>query len=759
MYSQFFLKVQILFLTTLRKSDCISTTEDQSNSINRLTSDCILHIVSFDANAHESICSATNKNSPQILTSSTTSKSLHSSKSWNFSNFRLFRYGNSCQMKIFYIPSNSLLDNLLPLILADISSVFNVQEHPRQIAIISESVLEEHARLMKFLRFLRTLRSVPITSKFIVMLGKSKIFAVDFSQPRLKHQLTPLYQNEMSNLPLTLIGVGSSSWTTYSNFHRFKLNVPLMSNYFMAGKFVGSDCNQLGAKFSGNEQFCSITLLSSLLNFTITEHIATVLFPAMKIKADTHLMTGTVFQITERKHKVQGERLEILGNGQKFIPFGFLLVLDRAKLEISDPSLAFDPATWGFLLISILLLAAVVTLHELFGTGEHSPLGLEKVALIFLTMMEIMLEQSPNTFFISSQKTLKTNTYRQSWGVKLLVLAWLYSSIVLCGGYKGVFYSFLTSTTPPVTPQTLLELINSDTYPMVALDSIPFDGQTWVSIYAELINQYMDSISEDYSTLPESSSVLTRTRGYIKAFNKTVLLIKLTYGKIKVAHENQLKIPRRHAIDHDQFVIPREYAAISSTDGIDYFESIMKMSEEHYLVRCRQFDNFISATELFVVTRNFFANPFRLRFTALVESGIFEIWRRYGLKQKLNWDVYMLDCLQKMMDEIGANETSRLWSYSACAPTKGSANELAYRPVLHSAVKAKPISFHLITVVFMVAGSGFILSGVIFTLETLIQALKGCGEVQDFQDDSFGVGYLDKGRKFRKGGQKRRILW
>ncbi|OXA36647.1 hypothetical protein Fcan01_28593 [Folsomia candida] len=157
---------------------------------------------------------------------------------------------------------------------------------------------------------------------------------------------------------------------------------------------------------------------------------------------------------------------------------------------------------------------------------------------------------------------------------------------------------------------------------------------------------------------------------------------------------------------------------VSSTDGTRHFHNQMKSEgDKYFLIVSKEFDYFLSTTELFAVTSNFFAEPFRRTQSLLIQSGLFQIWTKYGREMMLNLDMHFASCLVNV--HLNESLKHEFWEYTTCLlASKDGVNQLAQNlqdqfapPVVPKTFKTfRSLSLRVVSLIFFTFGVGMILA-------------------------------------------------
>jgi len=496
-----------------------------------------------------------------------------------------------------------------------------------------------------FSKLLSQLKSITVESKFIFILNNGAYLVnpiVNEPESQLV-RLEELCSGECELARVTLTSIERLSNKLRMNLQQKAIHVPGHIVSYMLSQSYGVECNWLGSRFAGSEQYCLIQVISDVLNFTAVEDLPGFPSDPKHSKRLANVIKNPFYLIWGHIKQNPNERVTPLSSGLNTIYFGFLLIIDKLDLEMSNPLRAFDLCTWVFLVAGFITLSLVFSVQTIISINDGEPFLLllnrivKRAMYVLIVILGAVLEQGQPSF-------LNFKKIRNNWCLRSLFIIWLISCIVLSNGYKGVFFSLLAICIPPPTPSTLDDLIESK-YPIVAIDSFPIGGPSdpFVNVFSVLVGNFLNDSGNSYTDQAQK-------RGrYTKALNKTVLLTRMTYGKVKVLYDQQIPLPARFTnVVSKEYVIPKTLGVTTSNEGVEHLLRIMKTSGNYFLIRCQEYDNFISTKEMFVVTRNFFFQPFNARFTALIESGMFEIWRKYSNRLKISVDAYMMACMDKM---------------------------------------------------------------------------------------------------------------
>ncbi|OXA41631.1 Glutamate receptor ionotropic, delta-1 [Folsomia candida] len=539
------------------------------------------------------------------------------------------------------------LEDDLTLLSEHLQSPDSILENPNYIIFYVSKGLNKHSLPPEFNAFLKKLPILTITSKFLVVHNTS-IFLVNLKDSSLFH-----ITNHQSI---------TSTWNQiHSNFNHGPVSVPkLRTSYEYFGIIYGKAvvC-ELGFKYSSSGQYCFIHSISIILNFTAYDYVFQKSQvpsgpPIAEIKKDGHQILLT--QLNNPK-----DRLQVVPHFYNVLPFGFVLVIDRSEFEIANPISSFDIFTWILLFTSI-----VVVSIFLWVENEIVKKRLDPTNIPFLAVSCTLLEQSLSPSLWKTVKQDCTSSFKAS---RFILLIWFLISIVLIGGYRSVFYRFLTSSIPPIgLPSNLEQLIDSK-YTMVGTDSflLSMNGPS-VNILEYIIGSYL-SFAEENNEDDEGDvkhhnvREVQRTARFSKGLQNIIFLNKIHYSKLLVLHNYSLLVPNCCS-KKAGVVLPKSFAMVSSTDGTSLFLNLMKMEEDKYfLIRSKEFDYFLSTTELFAVTSNFFAEPFLRVQSLLIQSGLFQIWTTYGKEMMLSLSKHFTSCLQNIY--LNDKTRSTFWEYTA----------------------------------------------------------------------------------------------
>ncbi|OXA51891.1 Glutamate receptor ionotropic, delta-1 [Folsomia candida] len=393
------------------------------------------------------------------------------------------------------------------------------------------------------------------------------------------------------------------------------------------------ECHHLGDKFKGEERFCTILTISQHMNFTPQETQGKSQF-GWKIHSAqfTSLLNN----------KRENEQFSWLANGQIVEPFTFLIVMtvDNFNLasvdEITKP---FDISTWTLFCSCVLILSLLFNL--LVVANKKSSFDAE----IFFVIFGSVLEQSPSVFMTKAS----TNTN----AVRLIVIAWLLMCVVMSGGFKGTFFSFMTKQSTPKVPTTFQDLMATSEFSGVAVDfTFKQDYKSYTFVLDDVVLEYKLATRNVSTTINNNTAgleFLKKTQLYQKLLQSTTFLGGLSYSKIRAIHELRLQIPKNFTKASTPFSIPKNFAFISTPSGISHFTKVMDGYHHHAypprsLIFTPNLENLLMYRTMFVVSRSFFSQQFTKTFEALAESGIRRVWEKYRKVTYSNWDRSLLAC-------------------------------------------------------------------------------------------------------------------
>jgi hypothetical protein len=631
-------------------------------------------------------------------------------------------YWQSCRVNVFSLKRQSLRDSGTNKSYSIFEDKPFIYENPNFVIFFIEQYPSDRSLVYTFFT---KLHSLSVTSRFLFFEPPDMLSLVNVLVSRgstSSVQLHPLNLIQPSGSIINSLNLNVSSIQTAwrnidSNFLRHAINTPDPMRLYFTFDLIPPNCNYLGVKFAGNEDFCFVDVLKSKLNFTTIHGFD----ESPRIGSMSQEQLDTVVPGGRKPLEI----FEHLLTSRKSLPFGFVIVISKAEAEIANPLLAFDNQTWMWLTTAVVIVASLIvflqenqnewSMHLCFST-------LKTIISVGISVFSTLFEQSPSHYFRVKDIPHKTL-------IRLILLLWLFVCMVLSGGYRGVFFSFLTSSSIPSVPRNFEDLSMSEYRPL-AIDSIPISiaDKYFLPYYSYLIGDFLKKTSSVNTT----SAVSSRRILYQKLLEKTVHLNFMTYSKIKVVYDNRIPLPpiRYHNLKHD-FIIPTNFAAISSTEGLEHFRKLMQLCGEYYLIFSKELDNFIPTHDELVVTRNFIYEPIQRNYFSIKESGLYGIWNKYSSALKLAADARILNCMSSFnhTKPIDSDLSHPFWDYSFCVSAivdfKGDHSKYRYRPSSTSNVKvAEPISVEVIGIVLIIWVAGSLLGTFLFCTEHHFKSLS-----------------------------------
>ncbi|OXA36643.1 hypothetical protein Fcan01_28588, partial [Folsomia candida] len=575
----------------------------------------------------------------------------------------LYHFVNVIGMSTFLSSSSNQHLIIISTLKYDLNVAFNhlatpesILENPDYIVLFLKANL--NIIPVEFTNFFKDILALTVTSKFLIIDPTSTFY--------LNLLDATLFKVEDSE---TIIAIWNPH-ISYSEGNRevtvlkVPLSVPkLRTSYEYFGVIYNKTvvCH-LGYKYSSSGRYCLIYTISTILNFTAFDYVfqpdeVPTIRPIAVVRKDGH-------QVLLEFLNNPADRMQVLSHFYTVLPFGFILIIDKTEFEIANPISTFDVFTWSLILSTIVLISCFLWIEN--GTGD-SILHFNDLPL--LTVASIVTEQS-----ISIRSCTKGRTFPKVF--KYLLLVWFVISIVLFGGFRSVFYRFLTSSVPPTNVPTTLEELMESKYTMVGSDSYLVskgDGPT-ISVLKYILESYLyTSVDEEkYDAVGKGAQEMSkvskreaqRKQKFTEGLKKLVFLDKMPYSKLRVLHNYSLSVPAC-CTNKPGIVLPKSFAMVSSTEGTRHFYNQMKSERDKYfLIMSKEFDYFLSTTELFAVTLNFFAEPFRRTQSILIESGLFQIWTQYGNDLMLKHDMQFASCLVHVYLNEGIK--NKFWEYRTC---------------------------------------------------------------------------------------------
>ncbi|OXA46141.1 hypothetical protein Fcan01_19340 [Folsomia candida] len=624
----------------------------------------------------------------------------------NSLSWKTFAYTRTlnCNIKILLVDlfSSSLQEDLT-VALDHLTTPQSILENPDYIVFYLKTNLNKIPNT--FPNFFKTILPLTVTSKFLVVYPTS-IFFVNLQDASLERFQSI---NHVLN-------------RRHTNFKGGPVSVPkLRTSYEYFGVIYGKAvvC-ELGYKYSSSGLYCLLHTISTILNFTAFDYV----FQHDKVPS-----TPPIAVVRKDGHQVllgllnnPKDRLQVVSHFYNVLPFGFVLVIDKTEFEIANPILSFDLTTWLLLLATIVLISIFIWLEDEIICNSIQKLGFKDLPL--LTVSSTLTEQSLSIrLWKNNQSSLRFSKY--------LLLVWFVASIVLIGGFRSAFYRFLTSSVPPKdVPSTLEELMKSK-YTMVGSDSflIKMNSGPAINILEYILNSYLASSEDEEENEDDnegnqsqrvsktSTREIQRKTTFAKGLRKLIFLNKIAYSKLRVLHNYSLAVPPC-CTNKPGVILSKSFAMVSSTDGTTHFHNQMKSAgDKYFLIVSKEFYYFLSTTELFAVTSNFFAKPFRRTQSLLIQSGLFQIWTKYGREMMLNLDMHYGSCL---VDVYLNDNATNFWGYTTCllGRKKDGGTQLAQnlqdkitRPVVPKTYKTfRSLSLRVVSLIFFTFGVGMILA-------------------------------------------------
>jgi len=578
-----------------------------------------------------------------------------------------------------------------------------VQENPKIVLIIYDIQQEEHFVSKILIR----LRSIVVQSNFLVFNPFSKALSlINLLAVEYDKKFVSINFWELGPSCDVISAIEKQHKINLQNFNDLEVQTPDESLMYNLLNLIPPHCSRLGEDFGGTPIYCTIKLLWKTLNFSAESA------PSLKNKIGTLIMpTGAVSSSGTLWPEGKEILVQVLSSKHS-LPFGFVIVIDKSQVHLANPIAAFDKFTRLGILTSIVLLSLVIII--ITAPEMKFFLMLKCFMNTFAALLFVVFEQAPGKQYFLHRK-MKTTA------IKLLLLIWLYVCIVISGGYRGVFYSVLTKRKTPIVPRNFEELSKSDYLP-VAIDSIPINYTSFLPYFKHITNDYLKSVSEQEELFP---SVLKRKRIFSTLLKRTIHLTKLTYSKIKVSYDSRKSIPVEYHDKPRDFIIPSSFAALSSSEGVEYFSYLMGKSGNYFLLKSQQWDGFIATENEFVCTRNFLLGPITKVYMRIQQSGLYDLWRKYSLALLVTADLHIMRCLENLLK---ANwEDQRFYKYETCFEAirfhKGTRLN---RPGVSTKLRAATsFNANQILVVFVGMGIGITAALLAFFVELGFQSILG----------------------------------
>ncbi|OXA37778.1 hypothetical protein Fcan01_27419 [Folsomia candida] len=221
-------------------------------------------------------------------------------------------------------------------------------------------------------------------------------------------------------------------------------------------------------------------------------------------------------------------------------------------------------------------------------------------------------------------------TKRESSTMKLLILCgtWLASIYILGSLYKGDMVSVLTSRTPQQVPNTLKDLVTSNTTIFTNhFDNL--DGPPPISrcgLHDLVIPQLMNAITSKY-TLHDVLTRLRRSSKCVKIFNVYEMSKNISnYGILTTNFGTE-------------FIIPNQFVFVDPTYVLTSIQSTILLFPTYLSIRNGEIP-FYTELKPWIISANFFGPRFISGLASLVESGIYSSWSNNAKVVSLLIDIY-----------------------------------------------------------------------------------------------------------------------
>jgi len=477
----------------------------------------------------------------------------------------------------------------------------------------------------KMCSLLDKLQNIHVQSDFIV-LTSNKLFHI--------HLLSACDQNFKSSLQLSNdLEKYKLTKHIYKQFNSHKIHTifpPQMYHLFNA---IPPNCNKLGVHFAGSETYCTIEALSFYLNFSTSDDFDSS-------------FGGIMFHGSRLFHRLEASPLHFVENlmgSRRKHPLGFMLVLRKPPRHFSTLFESLDSLTWIFLFVSSFIIFWCLFLFiKSFGNSEVSGTG----GNLVVGLLAGLLEQ-PITLQIAH------SWMKNHWFLRTILSLWLCESIILMGGYRGVFFSLMTKGTEITTPRNFHELQHTH-FPIITVENLPV-GPNYppVALIEYVIRSYLNKAKQD--TCPESISPksLHRIGSYQSLLNKSVHLDSLDYSYTKFGYDYRVPFTLREDVPPSKanspnhtFIIPDDFVLVSSRQVINQFQEILQLTGDHFIRLSKEWDSFIGYATEFVITRNLLLKPVTKLFLQIYEAGLCSVWEKYSEVLKVNFGFKMLVCME-----------------------------------------------------------------------------------------------------------------
>jgi len=371
--------------------------------------------------------------------------------------------------------------------------------------------------------------------------------------------------------------------------------------YDYSHPFLDNSCKdrfQLNIFYPVNEKYCTIFVLSKLLNFSRYQSYPDQ-YPVSNINQGAVASRGfTEIHFLRRGFTKQFWSIY----GCSYNPYIFVTFFHMRHMYATTLLKPFDSTIWILSIIFLFVLPILMT----WLTSNYMRSGIvRRFRNIFLWSIAALLEQS-------DESMTREFRLRELMGdsAAFLAASWLITCFVLGAGYKAAFSSVLTALLPPTVPQSIRELMNTGIM-YGSTTKHYYLGNPYSTLRDQVITDLWDNNAKDWSY----NNFLHNFLQKCQFFNGSDMDLVSN-----ISQNNPIRLGNSLAF------MPSTFAVISiEKDVLSFTRLMMKFTNLKGILN-KDLSPFITRYPWYG-DRTFFSVFFNEGLGRLYESGIYNYWK------------------------------------------------------------------------------------------------------------------------------------
>ncbi|CAL8131041.1 unnamed protein product [Orchesella dallaii] len=330
---------------------------------------------------------------------------------------------------------------------------------------------------------------------------------------------------------------------------------------------------------------------------------------------------------------VLSENLEFISYAWHIQPYSSLMVVEQVSINWQAIIQPFDAYTWIFLLVAINIVGLVLCLEL---TTWYAKLCKVEFQITLLSASHSWFKVEFATVALLIRQSVPIGQFMNKSPKSLFVLwcFWSFVAVTLSQFYEGSMFSFLSTTVSPLVPQTLDEVLRTNTLMFTQTSGQKFVGGTPTNKYSILKESVLSEMIENDRKKNDSA--------YGELYRK-IKFIWIGYN-VNTTLEFQKNGWIINTLSGVAIKVPHTFFLVDTVAQVTFFRAYLSIITQKWLSKPVSLPTLVSRHG-WVIKRNYMYETLKRKLAQLYESGLY-----------VRWDVFCMDSeiVTSVMQSIAA---------------------------------------------------------------------------------------------------------